>query len=125
MLQLLVNCSVSPSSSSFLLTTTTRNELARLGMGTIFLVIGERSEPLSREFNDQPHDIYIWWCPYVRTNCELLFLQTQALLTDYSTNVCHTCPLTYNDSYKPFKVERKFEFILENASGGPLVRNVF
>ena len=33
--------SVSPSSSSFLLTcikTTTRNELARLGMGTIFLV---------------------------------------------------------------------------------------
>ena len=41
MLQPLLNCSVSPS-SSFLLTSikkTTRNELARLGMGTIFLVI--------------------------------------------------------------------------------------
>ena len=59
--QPLVNCSVSLSSSSFLLTcikTTTRNELTRLGMGTIFLVIGERSEPLSRVFNDQPRDIY-------------------------------------------------------------------
>ena len=73
MLQPLVNCccSVFPSSSSFLLTcikTTTRNELARLGMGTIFLVIiGERSEPLSRVFNDQLHGIlYIWWNPYVR-----------------------------------------------------------
>ena len=30
-------------------------------------IIGERSEPLSRVFNDQPCDIYIWWCPYVRT----------------------------------------------------------
>ena len=38
-----------------------------------------------------------------------------ALLADYSTNVCHTCPLTFNDSYNPFKVERKFEFILENT----------
>ena len=50
-LQPLVNCccSVSPSSSSFLLTcikTTTRNELARLGKGTIFLVQSD-------------------WCPYV------------------------------------------------------------
>ena len=72
------------------------------------LIIGERSEPLSRVFNDQPRDIYIWWCPYVRTKCKLLNLQTQALLADYSTNVCHTCPLTFNDSYNPFKVERKF-----------------
>ena len=40
-----------------------------------------------------------------------------ALLPDYSTNLCHTCPLTFNDSYNPFKVERKFEFILENARG--------
>ena len=51
MLQPLVNCcwSVSPS-SSFLLTcikTTTRNELARLGMGTIFLV-GERAKRARR-----------------------------------------------------------------------------
>ena len=56
-----LSCSVSPSSSSFLLTyiqVTTRSELARLAMGTIFLV-GERSEPLSRVFNDQPRDIYI------------------------------------------------------------------
>ena len=30
---------------------------ARLVMGTIFLV-GERSEPLSRVFNEQPRDIY-------------------------------------------------------------------
>ena len=64
MLQPLVNCccSVSPSSSSFLLTCTTRNDLARLGMGTIFLVmiIGERSEPLSRVFNDQTSGIYIY-----------------------------------------------------------------
>ena len=52
MLQPLVNCcccSVYPSSSSFLLTcikTTTRKELARLGMGTIFssLLSVERSE---------------------------------------------------------------------------------
>ena len=47
MLQPLVNCSVSPSSSSFLLTciiTTTRNELARLGMGTSFLVYNSASE---------------------------------------------------------------------------------
>ena len=29
-------------------------------------IIGERSEPLSRVFNDQQRD-YIWWCPYVRT----------------------------------------------------------
>ena len=36
-----------------------RTELARLVMGTIVLVIGERSEPLSRVFNDQPRDIYI------------------------------------------------------------------
>ena len=34
------------------------HELARPIMGTIFLVIGERSEPLSRVFNDQPRDIY-------------------------------------------------------------------
>ena len=33
------------------------------------------------------------------------------------SNVCHTCPLTFNDSYNQFKVERKFEFILENARG--------
>ena len=38
--------------------TITRNDLARLGMGTIFLVIGEGSEPLSRVFNDHPRDIY-------------------------------------------------------------------
>ena len=70
---------------------------ARPLMGTIFLVIiGERSEPLSRVFNDQPRDI--WWCPYVRTKCKLLFLQTQASLTDYSTYVCLTCHLTFNDS---------------------------
>ena len=31
------------------------------------IVIGERSEPLSRVFNDQPSGIYIWWNPYVRT----------------------------------------------------------
>ena len=64
-LQPLVNCSVSPSSSSFLLTcikTTTRNELALLGMGIIFLV-GERSEPLSRVFNAQPRDIFIYIWP--------------------------------------------------------------
>ena len=36
-----------------------RNELARPVLGTIFLVlIGERSEALSRVFNDQPRDIY-------------------------------------------------------------------
>ena len=41
---------------------TYKDELARLVMGTIFLVniIGERSEPLSRVFNDQPGDIYIY-----------------------------------------------------------------
>ena len=32
---------------------------ARPVMGTIFLV-GERSEPLSMVFNDQPRDIYIF-----------------------------------------------------------------
>ena len=32
-----------------------------------YVVIGERSEPLSRVFNDQPCGIYIWWNPYVRT----------------------------------------------------------
>ena len=33
-------------------------------------IIGERSEPLSRVFNDQPRGIYIyilWWNLYVRT----------------------------------------------------------
>ena len=48
---------------------TSRTELARLVMGTIFLV-GERSEPLSRVFNDQPRDIYIYIygrCPTVLT----------------------------------------------------------
>ena len=29
-------------------------------------IIGERSEPLSRVYNDQPSGIYIWWNPYVR-----------------------------------------------------------
>ena len=53
----------------------------------------------------------------LRTKCKLLFLQTQALLADYSTNICHTCPLTFNDSYNQFKVEREFEFILENVRG--------
>ena len=57
------------------------------------------------------------WCPYISTQCKLLFLQTQALLADYSTKVSHTCPLTFNNSYNLFKVERKFEFILENARG--------
>ena len=33
----------------------------------IIIIIGERSEPLSRVFNDQPRDIYIWWCPYIHT----------------------------------------------------------
>ena len=37
-------------------------ELARPIMGTIFLV-GERSEPLSVVFNDQPRDIYIYYIP--------------------------------------------------------------
>ena len=48
--------------------------------------------------------IYIYGrCPtVVRTKCKLLILQTQALLADYSKNVCHTCPLTFNDSYNPF-----------------------
>ena len=33
--------------------------------------------------------IYIYGrCPTVHTKCKLLFLQTQALLADYSTNVC-------------------------------------
>ena len=40
-------------------------ELARPIMGTIFLVIGERSEPLSRVFNDQPRGIFM--VEYVRT----------------------------------------------------------
>ena len=71
-------------------------------------IIRERSEPFSRVFNDQPRDVYRW-CPTVRTKCKLLFLQTQTLLADNSTNVCHTCPLTFNDSYNPFQVERKFE----------------
>ena len=33
------------------------------------VIIGERSEPLSRVLNDQPSGIYIyiWWNPYVRT----------------------------------------------------------
>ena len=42
---------------------------ARFLMGTIFLVIGERSEPLSMVFNDQPRDIYIYMAdvrPYVQ-----------------------------------------------------------
>ena len=61
-------------------------------------------------FNDQPRDIYIYGrCPTVRTKCKLLILQTQALLADYSKNVCHTCPLTFKDSYNPFEVERTFE----------------
>ena len=30
-------------------------------------IIGERSEPLSRVFNDQPRDIYMAMSPYVRT----------------------------------------------------------
>ena len=51
--------------------------------------------------------IYIYMadgrCPTVRTKCKLLFLQTQAYLADFSTNVCHTCPLTYNDSYNPVR----------------------
>ena len=43
--------------------------------------------------------IYIYGrCPTVRTKCKLLFLQTQTLLADYSTNACHTSPLTFNDS---------------------------
>ena len=45
MLQPLLNCCCSVSISSFFLLTcikTTRNELARLGMGTIFLVINKR-----------------------------------------------------------------------------------
>ena len=47
--------------------------------------------------------IYIYGrCPTVRTKCKLLVLQTQALLADYSKNVCHTCSLTFNDSYNPF-----------------------
>ena len=34
----------------------------------ICYIIGERSEPLSRVFNDQPRDIYIYGrCPTVRT----------------------------------------------------------
>ena len=35
----------------------------------IYLFIGERSEPLSRVFNDPTRGIYIyiWWNPYVRT----------------------------------------------------------
>ena len=37
-----------------------------IGLVSVY-VIGERSELLSRVFNDQPRDIYIWWCPYVRT----------------------------------------------------------
>ena len=36
-------------------------------MEMIIFIIGERSEPLSRVFNDQPRGIYIWWNPYVRT----------------------------------------------------------
>ena len=40
-------------------------ELARPIMGTIFLVTGERSEPLSRVFNDQPRGIFM--VEYVRT----------------------------------------------------------
>ena len=38
-------------------------------MGTIFLayVIGERSEPLSRVFNDQTSGIYIYMVESVRT----------------------------------------------------------
>ena len=39
---------------------------ARLVMGTIFLV-GERSEPLSRVFNDQQRGIYIYMVESVRT----------------------------------------------------------
>ena len=41
---------------SILFLKTKRNDLARPVMGTIFLV-GERSEPLSRVFNDQPRGI--------------------------------------------------------------------
>ena len=50
-----------------------KTDLARLVMGTIFLVIiiviGERSEPLSMVFNDQSRNIYIYMAdvrPYVR-----------------------------------------------------------
>ena len=111
--QPLVNCcccSVSPSSSSFLLTCikTTRNELACLGMGTIFLVIGERSEPLSRVFNDKLRDIY----GGVRTcvqNASCYFsklkLRSPIIVRTYVTL-----------AFLPLK---------GTLGGGPLVRNVF
>ena len=35
----------------------------RLGNFTPSCVIGERNEPLSRVFNDQPRDIYIYYIP--------------------------------------------------------------
>ena len=44
---------------SILFLKTKRNDLARPVMGTIFLV-GERSEPLSRVFNDPTRGIYIF-----------------------------------------------------------------
>ena len=43
---------------SILFLKTKRNDIARPVMGTIFLV-GERSEPLPRVFNDQPRGIYM------------------------------------------------------------------
>ena len=41
---------------------------AKMKGGLGWMIIGERSEPLSRVFND-PNEryIYIWWNPYVRT----------------------------------------------------------
>ena len=135
MLQPLVNCccSVSPSSFSFLLTCikkTTRNELARLGMGTIFLV-GERSEPLSRVFNDKPRDMVVSLRTYV-SNTHAHVRMSVCVFCDRNSNAKNGRLSSLNNKSsgtskecKTLKGERRMIFIFNRlgSSLGTTLRN--
>ena len=70
-------------------------------------VIGERSEPLSRVFNDQPRDIYGGVRTYVQ-NASCYFSKLK-LRSPIIVRMSHL-PLTFKRLLWPvMKVERKFE----------------